>query len=129
MKKIPVLPPRLLEISRGLRREQTAAEEKLWRLLRGRQLGGYKFRRQHAIANPETVGAYGNYILDFYCHEKLLAIELDGGGHTETEQAAYDANRTRALETLGIAELRFWNSEISENLEYALEAIWNKLHE
>lgn len=112
-----------------MRREQTAAEEKLWRLLRGRQLGGYKFRRQHAIANPETGGAYGNYILDFYCHEKLLAIELDGGGHAETEQAAYDANRTRALETLGIAELRFWNSEISENLEYALEAIWNKLHE
>ena len=65
MKKIPVLPPHLLELSRKLRREQTPSEEKLWQLLQGRRLGGFKFRRQHSIANPETNGAHGNFILNF----------------------------------------------------------------
>lgn len=98
-------------------------------MLRRKALGGFKFRRQHVILNPATGGKYNNFILDFYCHEKLLAIELDGGGHAEPEQAAYDENRTRALETLGIAELRFWNSEISENLEGVLQTVWDSLHE
>lgn len=129
VKKIPVLPSHLLELSRKLRREQTPAEQKLWQLLRNRQLGGFKFRRQHGIANPETNGAYGNFILDFYCHEKQLAIELDGSGHVEPDQVAYDQNRTQALQSLGITELRFWNSDIGENLEGVLQAVWNKLHE
>ncbi|MDX2008163.1 MAG: endonuclease domain-containing protein [Meiothermus sp.] len=129
MKQLPVLPPHLLELCRGLRRGQTLSEERLWKLLRGRQLGGFKFRRQHGIPNPATNGEYGNFILDFYCHEKKLAIELDGGGHAEPEQIAYDQARTQALKSLGIAEIRFWNSEVSENLEGVLEAIWSKLHE
>ncbi len=122
MKKIPVLPQHLLELCRGLRRGQTPAEQKLWALLRGCQLGGFKFRRQHGIANPETNGAYANFILDFYCHEKRLAIELDGSGHTEPEQAVYDLARTEALQTLGIQELRFWN-------EGVLQTIWNRLQD
>jgi very-short-patch-repair endonuclease len=112
-----------------LRRGQTPAEQKLWILLRGRQLGGFKFRRQHAVPNPETNGEYGNFILDFYCHEKKLAIELDGSRHAEPEHMAYDQARTQALQTLGIQELRFWNSEVSENLDGVLEAIWNKLYD
>jgi len=112
-----------------MRDNPTPAENWLWQFLRRKQMGGFKFRRQHAIANPDTNGEYGNFILDFYCHEKLLAIELDGSGHAEPEQAAYDQNRTHALQTLGIRELRFWNSEVAENLEGVLETIWNKLRE
>jgi very-short-patch-repair endonuclease len=62
--------------ARELRHQQTKAEEKLWSLLRNRQLKGKKFRRQQAIAN---------YVVDFYCHECKLAIEVDGNFHTEAE--------------------------------------------
>jgi very-short-patch-repair endonuclease len=129
VKQIPVLPPHLLELCRGLRRGQTSTEVRLWELLRNRRLAGFKFRRQHGIPNPETNGEYGNFILDFYCHEKKLAIELDGSGHAEPEQMAYDQARTKVLNSLGIVELRFWNNDVSGNLEGVLEVIWNKLHE
>ena len=112
-----------------MRQNPTPAEDLMWQLLRRKQIDGFKFRRQHVILNPDARSEYGNFILDFYCHEKRLAIELDGSGHAEAEQSAYDQNRTIALQTLGLRELRFWNSEVSENLEGVLETIWNKLHE
>ncbi|MCL5994855.1 MAG: endonuclease domain-containing protein, partial [Chloroflexi bacterium] len=85
MSQKPPLPTGLLARSRALRQQQTDAEKHLWRLLRDRQFHGAKFRRQHPI---------GNYILDFYCHEAKLAIELDGSQHAEPDQAAHDAVRT-----------------------------------
>lgn len=89
------------EAARQLRKDQTDAESVLWKLLRNRQLLGYKFRRQHT---------FPPYILDFYCVDKKLVIELDGGQHLERE--VYDKQRTEFLEAHGIKVLRFWNDEI-----------------
>ena len=96
-----------------MRKEATEAERKLWRHLRdgGR---GAKFRRQHPL---------GPFILDFYCHGARLVVEVDGGGHAGTKQAEYDYERSRALSAEGIRVLRFWNSEVMENVEGVLEKI------
>jgi len=75
-----------------------------------------KFRRQHPV---------GNYILDFYCEEARLAIELDGGQHAGDERIHYDAIREAYLYSQGIRILRFWNNDIFNNLEEVLETIWN----
>jgi very-short-patch-repair endonuclease len=73
-----------------------------------------KFRRQHPI---------DKFIVDFYCHEAKLAIELDGGGHTEAVQAKYDKERTESLEGEGIRVLRFWNTDVFKNLKGVIETI------
>ncbi len=96
------------------REAPTPAEEMLWNALKGKQLGGYKFRRQHPISN---------YILDFYCHVAKLAIEIDGAYHLSEEQKQYDTNRTADLLDLGIREIRFTNSQIIHNIEKVLEDI------
>ena len=114
----PPLPPELLQRCRELRRGGTDAESLLWQFLRSRQLAGAKFRRQHPLRG---------YILDFYCHEARLAVELDGAGHAEPEQAASDAERTRILRAEGIRVLRFWNNEVLQRTEGVLEAIWEAL--
>ena len=111
--KLP-LPPELLQRRRELRRNATDAEQLLWGLLRGCQLGRAKFRRQHPL---------GRFVLDFYCHEALLAVELDGGGHAEPGQARYDTDRTQALQAEGVRVLRFWNHEMLQDPEAVLEVI------
>ena len=108
----------ILERAKELRARQTDAERFLWQVLRGRNFGGFKFRRQKPI---------GNYIVDFYCAEKRLAIELDGGGHADDQQAEYDQQRTKALTHKGITLLRFWNHEIFQETEAVLKTIWEKL--
>ena len=110
----PALPPELLQRCRDLRRNQTSAEGLLWSLLRDRQLNGLKFRRQHPL---------GGYILDFYCHEERLAVELDGSGHLEAGQARHDEQRTKDLEALGVRVIRMWNHEVLSNPQGALLAI------
>ncbi len=112
------LPAQLLQRARELRRDATDAEKLLWHLLRNRQLMGHKFRRQHPI---------GSYILDFYCHEANLAIELDGGQHAEEKQAQYDLERTSNLEAEGIRVLRFWNHQTLTETEAVLEMILDAL--
>ncbi|MBI3024998.1 MAG: endonuclease domain-containing protein [Candidatus Tectomicrobia bacterium] len=112
------MPQELLIRCRRMRRDATDAEARLWRLLRNRQLGGWKFRRQHAA---------GPFFLDFYCHEAKIAIELDGGGHAAQPQRAKDAARTRALTAEGIRVLRFWDSEVSGNIEGVAARIWDAL--
>ena len=102
------------EYARELRSRTTEAEQKLWSLLRNRQLKGKKFRRQHAI---------GNYIVDFYCHECKLAIELDGNFHITKEAKEYDTARTGLLNELGITVLRFWNEEVIKDEESVLKKI------
>jgi very-short-patch-repair endonuclease len=81
----------------------TDAERRLWSLLRGRQLNGCKFRRQHPV---------GRYILDFACIERRLAVEVDGGQHADNNN---DRHRTAWLEAQGWQVIRFWNNEVLSN--------------
>ena len=108
----PPLPSTTLKNSRRLRRTMTDAELKLWRVLRGRQLEGLKFRRQHPIPP---------YVADFCCIEKKLIIELDGSQH----EVRSDAVRTRILRSQGWTILRFWDNEVLRATEAVVEAIWN----
>lgn len=100
------------EFVRHLRGNPTDAERKLWRFLRMRQMNGNKFRRQHAV---------GEYIVDFACVERKLAVELDGSQHAE--KPGYDANRTKFLEAHGYCVLRFWNNDVFVNLNGVLTVI------
>ena len=90
----------------------------MWQLLRDRKLCGLKFRRQYP---------FGSYVLDFYCHEEKLGIELDGGQHNEDEQASRDKKRTLFLEGKGIKIIRFWNHEILQETEHVLEYLYYTL--
>jgi very-short-patch-repair endonuclease len=103
---------------RTLRLESTDAERALWQVLRGRQLAGAKFRRQHQ---------FGPFILDFYCPAAKLALELDGGQHYSDEGAAKDEARTRFLEANGIRVLRFTNTEVLTQLDSTKEVIHRAL--
>ena len=99
---------------RELRSNQSLAEQKLWKHLRKRQLSGLKFFRQYSI---------GLYILDFYCPEMRLAIEVDGGQHGEEKNRKYDEKRTEYLAKDNIKVLRFWNNDVLKNTEAVLEKI------
>ena len=103
-----------MHVTRQLRRDQTPWEAKLWSVLRNRKVEGLKFRRQFKI---------GKYVVDFYCLEKRLIIELDGGHHNETDKSALDLERQKYLETKGYKVLRFWNSELDNNLDGVIEVI------
>jgi predicted house-cleaning NTP pyrophosphatase (Maf/HAM1 superfamily)/very-short-patch-repair endonuclease len=115
----PLLPADLLNFAREIRKSQTDAESLIWWLMRDRRLGGYKFRRQHPVER---------YVLDFYCHDKRLAIELDGGQHTTEQRRTTDDARNRFLTAHGIRVVRFWNHDVLQDTETVLEAIWNALH-
>lgn len=104
----------VIDRAKALRREQTYCEQRLWSRLRNRQLGGWKWRRQE----PQS-----GFILDFYCRELKLAVELDGGQHAEPEKLAYDARRTAALAKSGVKVLRFWNVEVVEDIDSVCETI------
>ena len=106
----PVLKPR----RQDLRKNQTDAEKVLWRHLRGQQLDGFRFFRQYSV---------GPYILDFYCPQIRLAVELDGGQHAESDIIAYDKERTQYLKSFDIKMLRFWNNEMLGNTDAVLEKI------
>jgi very-short-patch-repair endonuclease len=99
---------------KGLRNNCTKAEAVLWQHLKGSQLDGKKFRRQHS---------FGNYILDFYCAPLKLAVELDGARHYTEEGMEYDKRRTEFLERFGIRVIRFENKLVFEDLEGVLRAI------
>jgi very-short-patch-repair endonuclease len=100
--------------ARHLRRIATPAEKKLWAKLRNRKLAGLKFRRQEPI---------GDRIVDFYCDEARLAVELDGSGHTYDGARASDLAREQELRSIGIRVIRFFNSAIFDNLDGVLNAI------
>lgn len=114
----PRLPEAILSFARENRAHATDAEALMWRLLRNRQFGA-KFRRQH----PQPP-----YILDFYCHEHRLAIELDGGQHYTAEGAEADRARSVALQQQGITVLRFSNREVLLETEVVLECVWGRLN-
>ena len=104
----------LEEKRKHLRKHLTPAEATLWTLLKGKQLAGRKFRRQHSV---------GYYILDFYCPAEKLAIELDGQGHFEAEQMKYDEERTAWLNGVGIRVVRFENEQVFQSPEGVLDEI------
>jgi very-short-patch-repair endonuclease len=110
----------LKEIARELRRNQTDDEKSLWRALRDRRFAGFKFRRQHTV---------GEYILDFYCADAKLAVELDGSQHGHPEGMQRDAEREKFLEERGIATLRFWNHQWRNNRDGCLLEIWNAVQQ
>lgn len=104
--------------AKTLRTQGTDAERLLWRHLRNRQLGGYKFRRQQPV---------GIYIADFLCADKCLIVEADGGQHADS--AADDAKRTQYLQAGGFRVLRFWNHEVLQETDAVLAAILQALEE
>ncbi len=105
--------------ARRLRRSTTDAEKLLWKQLRKLDLKGSHFRRQIPI---------GPYIADFGCMAVRLLIEIDGSQHGETAKEVYDEKRTRWLEKEGYRVLRFWNNEITRNIDAAMETIYAAIH-
>jgi very-short-patch-repair endonuclease len=103
--------PDIFSKAKELRKSMTVAEEILWKHLRNNKLNGLKFRRQHPL---------DIFIADFYCHNKRLIIELDGGIHDTPEQKEYDEGRTFELEEKGFKILRFKNEEVINNIENVL---------
>ena len=103
-----------IERARALRRMLSLPEVILWRALRGRRLDGLRFRRQHPV---------GPYILDFYCEDARLAVEVDGSGHDHPDQGRHDARRTDWLGLRGIAVMRIAARDLLGNLEGVAGAI------
>lgn len=99
---------------KGLRNNSTYAEVFFWKQVKQSQLEGRKFRRQTSIVS---------YVVDFYCPEEKLIVELDGEVHFNEEAIKYDAERTEYLESLGLKVIRFENNEVLKNTEYVLSKI------
>ena len=97
-----------------LRNNQTGAEKILWEKLRRRQVEGFKFRRQYGI---------GEYIVDFYCSELKLVIEIDGEYHENKGVKEYDLERDKYLTSLGFKVIRFTNDEVVDECEKVVEKI------
>ncbi len=107
-------PPHIFEKARELRKNMTEAEEILWKYLKKKQLDNCKFRRQHPISE---------FVADFYCHSTKLVIEVDGGSHNLKERKFADSERTRIMNTFGIKVLRFYNSQVINNVDEVVEII------
>ena len=110
--------PRRITKARALRKNQTPAEKVMWERLRNRRLEGFKFRRQQIIDEK---------IVDFFCPEKRLVIELDGLYHENPMQQIKDAQREEYLNQCGLRVIRFTNNMVFDNLEEILEEIINHL--
>jgi len=113
-------PQRHVPLARNLRKQDTWAEKLVWSWLRDRRFSAYKFRRQHT---------FGEYILDFFCVEAFLDIELDGSQHGFPEQRKKDENRDAWLAKAGVKVLRFWNSRLRRDKEFIRATIWRELQE
>ena len=109
-------PRYIIELARKMRKNLTQTEKVLWHELQNKKLNGYKFRKQHPIFR---------YIVDFYCHKCLLAVEIDGDIHKLRKD--YDEYRDKYLKSIGIKTLRFTNKEVLNNLNIVLEKIKNEL--
>ena len=107
-----------LKHKKRLRYEMTPPERYLWKYLRSRQIHGFKFRRQHGI---------GPYIVDFYCPEKAVAIEIDGDMHAEEDQRIRDKQKEEYFSSLNIQLIRYTNRDVLQNLEGVIEDMLEKL--
>ena len=112
--KQPIIPYRsnLTGFARRLRRKMTLAEVLLWNQLRRKQLCGYDFDRQRPL---------GRHIVDFYCKELQLAVDLDGSVHDRTREK--DVQRHGEVEALGVTHFRFWNYDVKNNSASVLKKI------
>lgn len=110
--------PELLMIAADLRKNMTEAEKALWGRLRNRQVNGYRFRRQHPIKD---------FVVDLFCYEAMLIIEVDGEVHDDPYQKERDIERTKILKSLGLKELRFKNKEVMNNIDLVLRKITDEL--
>jgi len=102
------------DLARSLRKPMTEAEKVLWNELKNRKLDGLKFRRQHPVHY---------YVADFYCHEKRLIIEVDGGIHNNPDVREHDENRSAELDRLGIKVIRFTNEQVLTALSDVIQEI------
>ncbi len=112
-------PPQNFASAKHLRDRMTEAEGKLWEILKNNKFNGYKFRRQHPIHQ---------FIVDFYCHELKLIIEIDGQYHNTEEQKELDKNRTELLKFQGLSEIRFTNDEVINNINEVLWTLNQKIN-
>ncbi len=106
--------PEMLRIAGDLRKSMTPAEKVLWERLRNRQVNGFRFRRQHPIKD---------FIVDFFCYDAMLVIEVDGSVHDEINQSERDEQRTFILKRLGIKEVRFSNQEVMNDTDQVIRRI------
>jgi very-short-patch-repair endonuclease len=104
----------LLKLAADLRKTMTPEEKVLWEKLRNRQVRNYRFRRQHPIKD---------FIVDFFCYDAMLVIEVDGNVHDLYTQNERDKQRTKILESLGIREIRFRNDEVINDIQNVLSRI------
>ncbi|MCX6252254.1 MAG: endonuclease domain-containing protein [Bacteroidetes bacterium] len=104
----------VLEKARILRNSMTPSEKIFWQKIRKKRFMGIIFRRQHPISR---------FIVDFYCHEARLVIEIDGLIHSNPANLEYDENRTYELEGLGLKVIRFRNDEVRFNIKEILEIL------
>jgi very-short-patch-repair endonuclease len=104
--------------ARRLRRHQTDAERLLWFRLRDRRLAGWKFKRQVPI---------DRFIVNFFCPEAKLILVLDGGQHEG--ESARDANRAAILESMGYLVMRFWNNDVTRNIDGVLQEILSTVYQ
>jgi len=116
MKRKKIIPynPKLKEQARYLRNNSTLSEVLLWRHLKGKQMRGFDFDRQKPI---------DNYIVDFFCNELMLAIEIDGESHSS--KSDLDEQRQKRLEWLGVRFLRFYDWDVKQNMAGVLSVIEN----
>ena len=108
----------LKQLSRQLRNNMTDAERQLWAKIRMKQLKGYQFYRQKPI---------GDYIVDLFCPEAKIVIEIDGSHHLVGETIEYDRIRDDYLTSLGLRVLRFTNAEVMRNIEGVIEKIGHEI--
>ena len=113
-RKIIPYNPKLKEFARQLRNKSTKSEIYLWKHLKGKQLMGYDFHRQKPL---------DNYIVDFFCHELMLAIELDGYTHQLEETMEKDEKKEKRLNELGVNVLRFQDGEVYNDVENVIRVI------
>ncbi len=106
--------------ARELRRNENAAEQRMWSILRAKRMGGFKFSRQHAL---------GRYIADFICLKARLVIEVDGETHGTDQSPELDAKRTEEIELMGYRVIRFWNHDVITATDDVAAAIFEALHQ
>jgi very-short-patch-repair endonuclease len=106
-------------IARNLRKSNTWAEKLVWGWLRSRRFSSYKFRREYPL----------EYVLDFFCREARVDIELDGFQHGYPDHKKLDVERDAWLEARGVKVLRFWNSQLRREKQSIRDAIWRVLQE
>ncbi len=110
--------PKLKQRARELRNNSTLAEVLLWNQIKGRRIKGYQFLRQKPL---------DNFIVDFFCYELMLAIEIDGDSHVD--KVEYDEARQRRLESYGIRFLRFDDRDVKTNMDGVLKRIYAWIEE